>query len=442
MPAHDLILEGGVLATHRGEKRGDIAIRRGKISAIGRIEDRRAKAVMNVAGLHILPGVIDTQVHFREPGAEHKEDFATGSRAAVLGGVTGVFEMPNTHPPTTTLASLRDKHKRAKGRMHCNYAFYAGATPDNIDSLGKLESSKGCCGVKVFLGSSTGDLLVPDDSHVEGILRATRRRVAFHSEDEFRLEARKPLRRKGDVASHVVWRDARTASLATERVLHLARKTRRKVHILHISTAQEMKLLAQEPLATVEVTPQHLTLEAPQCYEELGAYAQMNPPLRGHSHRLGLWRAMRQGVVDVIGSDHAPHTKKEKSRPYPDTPSGMPGVQTLLPVMLDHVNAGRLPLSQLVSLTSFRPQQMFSLRNKGRLETGFDADLTIVDMKHRRVIENKWIASRCGWTPFHGHEVTGWPRGVLLQGKVAMWEDVLSDTPMGAAFDFAVPSKK
>lgn len=438
---HDTILEGGILATHMGERRGDLAIRNGKISAIGEIRDKRAMKTLNVTGLHILPGVIDTQVHFREPGNEHKEDFESGTRAALLGGVTGVFEMPNTNPPTTTLAALEDKRKRANGRMYCNYAFYAGATPENIPSLGKLERSEGCCGIKVFLGSSTGNLLVPDDEHVEDILRTTRKRVAFHSEDEFRLEKRKNLRRKADVASHLVWRDTRTATIATRRVLALARKTGRKVHILHVSTAQEMELLAEQPLASVETTPQHLSLEAPQCYAKLGAYAQMNPPLRGHAHRLGLWRAMKRGIVDVIGSDHAPHTKGEKSRTYPDTPSGMPGVQTLLPVMLDHVNAGRLSLARLVSLTSHRPQQIFGIHDKGRLQKGWHADLTLVDMKCRRVIENKWIASRCGWTPFHGLAVLGWPRGAFLRGRIAMWEDSISNPPLGEAMRFLPPNQ-
>lgn len=438
---HDVILKGGILTTHNGEKRGDIAIRNGIISAIGRIADGRAKEVLDVTGLHILPGVIDTQVHFREPGNEHKEDFETGSRAALLGGVTGVFEMPNTNPPTTTLAALNEKLVRAKGRMHCNYAFYAGATPENFSLLGELEKSEGCCGIKVFLGSSTGDLLVPDDEHVEAVLCATRKRVAFHSEDEFRLQERKSLRCKDDVASHLVWRDTRTATLATRRVLYLARKTRRKVHILHVSTAQEMELLANQSMATVETTPQHLSLEAPQCYQQLGAFAQMNPPLRSHRHRLGLWRALKHGVVDVIGSDHAPHTKEEKSRTYPDTPSGMPGVQTLLPIMLDHVNAGHLSLARLVSLTSYRPQQIFGIRDKGRLEKGFHADLTLVDMKCCRLIEDKWIASRCGWTPFHGRSVVGWPRGVLLRGRVAMWEDTITRSPVGEAMRFLSPNQ-
>ena len=437
---HDLILKGGVLATHTGEERGDIAIRADTISDIGCIADECAEETLDVTGLHILPGVIDTQVHFREPGNEHKEDFATGSRAALLGGITGVFEMPNTNPPTTTISALQDKLARAQGRMHCNYAFYAGATPENAADLGGMEESEGCCGVKVFLGSSTGDLLVPDDNSMEAILRSTKRRVAFHSEDEYRLRARKHLRRSGDVASHLVWRDSGTATRATQRILALARKTQRKVHILHVSTAQEMRLLARESLATVETTPQHLSLEAPQCYEQLGAYAQMNPPLRGGAHRQEIWRALRSGVVDVIGSDHAPHTKEEKSRPYPDSPAGMPGVQTLLPVMLDHVNAGRLSLARLVSLTSHRPRQIFGIRDKGALEVGLHADLTLVDMQCRRTIENDWIASRCGWTPFHGRAICGWPRGVLLRGRIAMWDDELPNPPLGEAMRFLPPS--
>src|SRR6185437_4153022 len=295
--------------------------------------------IFEAKGLVVLPGVIDSQVHFREPGNEHKEDLETGSRAAILGGVTGVFEMPNTNPPTTTEAAIKDKLTRAKERMHCDYAFYVGATPANVGALAALERLPGVAGVKAFLGSSTGSLLLSRPDDILAALKAGSRRVAVHSEDEERLVARKALAEGGKPETHPVWRDAETARASTERVLNLARKAGRRLHVLHVTTAEEIPLLAAaKDFATAETTPQHLTLSAPECYERLGAYAQMNPPIREARHRDALWQAVGQGVIDVIGSDHAPHTREEKEKTYPDTPSGMPGVQTLVTILLDHVN--------------------------------------------------------------------------------------------------------
>jgi dihydroorotase len=386
----------------------------------------------------VLPGVIDTQVHFREPGAEHKEDLETGTRAAVLGGVTGVFEMPNTNPPTADAAALADKLARARGRAWCDHAFYVGATGDNAAALAELERRPGCCGVKVFMGASTGSLLVADDAKLEAVLRAGRRRVAIHAEDEPRMQERRAtIRPGGGPAQHPVWRDEESALRATRRALALARRTRRPIHLLHVTTAEEMPLLAEhKDLASVEVTPQHLTLAAPECYERLGAYAQMNPPIRDARHREGLWRALAGGIVDVIGSDHAPHTRAEKERAYPATPSGMPGVQTLVPIMLDHVAAGRLTLERFVDLTSAGPQRVVNLAGKGRLALGYDADFTIVDLAARRRIENSWIASRCGWTPFDGMTVTGWPRATVIRGRVVMREGEVLGPPAGKPIRF------
>ena len=388
-------------------------------------------------GLHVLPGVIDTQVHFREPGNEHKEDLESGSRAAVLGGVTAVFEMPNTSPPTTSRMAMEDKLSRARNRMHCDYAFYVGATPQNVGALSELESMPGVCGVKAFLGSSTGTLLLSEEESIFAALKGGRRRMAVHSEDEARLKERNSFAKTGDPRTHPVWRDAETARLSTERVLRLARAAGRKLHVLHVTTADELPLLADaRDFATVETTPQHLTLAAPECYERLGTYAQMNPPIREAHHREALWKAVSEGLVDVIGSDHAPHTREEKNKTYPSTPSGMPGVQTLAPILLDHVNAGRLSLERFVDLTSAGAARIFGIAGKGRIAKGFDADFTIVDLKKKRKIENSWIASKCGWTPFDGMETTGWPVATIIRGKAVMRDHALTQASQGQPLRF------
>lgn len=419
----DLVFKGATVVNQDGAGLADIGIRQGLIAEIGAIGQGLAGETIDAAGLHILPGVIDSQVHFREPGLEYKEDLATGSRSAVLGGVTAVFEMPNTKPPTTSAEALAAKVAAATGRMHCDFAFYVGATSDNVGDLARLELLPGAAGVKAFLGSSTGDLLVDDEGTLSGILATIRRRAAFHSEDEARLRERIRLQRQGDPSSHSEWRDPQAALASTERLLRLARQAGKRVHVLHVSTGEEMALLAlHKDIASVEVTPQHLTLATPDAYEVLGTKAQMNPPLRDRHHRERLWWGLERGVVDVLGSDHAPHTLDEKSKSYPATPSGMPGVQTLVPVMLDHVNAGRLSLARFVDLTSAGPQRIFGIAGKGRIAVGYDADLTIVDLKAERVIEDGWIGSKCGWTPFAGRRVRGWPVGTLVRGRLAMWE--------------------
>ncbi len=433
----DLILKGGTVVTPWGTAATDVGVRAGKIAAIGALSGAKAAVVRDMKGLHVLPGAIDSQVHFREPGPTHKEDLETGSRAAVLGGVTAVFEMPNTSPPTTTPEALNEKLRLARGRMWCDHAFYVGATPDNAEALKTLELMPGAAGVKMFMGSSTGTLLVPDDEHVERVLRHGRRRVAVHSEDEERLNARKGERIPGDPRSHPVWRDAEAALLATKRLTALARKAARRVHVLHVSTGDEIEYLrAHKDIASVETTPNHLTLIAPECYERLGTYAQMNPPVRDRSHWEAIWNGVREGIVDVLGSDHAPHTREEKDKGYPDTPSGMTGVQTLVPIMLDHVNAGRLSLERFVDLVAHGPQRIFGLQTKGRIAVGFDADFTVVDLKAKRTIENKWIASRCGWTPFDGVTVTGWPVGTILRGETVMWDGALNGAARGEPLRF------
>ncbi|HEX4556487.1 MAG TPA: dihydroorotase [Xanthobacteraceae bacterium] len=435
---YDLIVRGGIVVNQAGEGLRDIGVTAGRIAAIGDLGRASAGETIEARGLHVLPGVIDTQVHFREPGLTQKEDLETGSRSAVLGGVTAVFEMPNTNPTTTSAPALADKLARGHHRMHCDFAFYMGGTRENTGDLPELERLPGCAGVKVFLGSSTGSLLVEDDEGLRQILKAIRRRAAFHSEDEYRLRERKDQRIANDPRSHPVWRDETVALQCTQRLVALARETGKRVHVLHITTAQEIDYLAaHKDVASVEVTPHHLTLAAPECYERLGTLAQMNPPVRDASHRAALWRGLDQGVVDVLGSDHAPHTRAEKAKPYPESPSGMTGVQTLVPLMLDHVNAGKLTLQRFVDLTSAGPNRLFGIAGKGRIAVGYDADFTVVDLKRRAIITDAAVGSRAGWTPYDGVTVTGWPVGTVVRGQRVMWEGEIVTPGRGEAIRFA-----
>ncbi|VUF15976.1 dihydroorotase [Methylobacterium dankookense] len=433
----DLVLTGGTVVNHDGEHRADLGIRAGRIAEIGDLGRADAAERQDCTGLHLLPGVIDSQVHFREPGLDHKEDLESGSRAAVMGGVTAVFEMPNTNPLTTSAETLADKVSRAHHRMHCDFAFWVGGTHENADKVAELERLPGAAGIKVFVGSSTGALLVEDDAGVRAILRNIRRRAAFHAEDEPMLRERKTLRVPNDPASHPVWRSPEAALKATERLVALAHETGARIHILHISTKEEMVFLAEhKDVASCEVTPHHLTLDGTEAYPRLGTLVQMNPPVRDAEHRAGIWRGLSQGVADVLGSDHAPHTLEEKAKPYPDSPSGMTGVQTLVPTMLDHVAAGRLSLARLVDLTSAGPKRLFGIARKGRLAVGYDADVTVVDLKRRETIRNGWIASKCGWTPYDGVTVTGWPVGTVVRGARVMWDGILTAPSRGEAVLF------
>ena len=433
----DLIVRGGEVINHAGRGMADIGVQAGKIAAIGDLSHASAGQSFNAAGLTVMPGVIDTQVHFREPGLDWKEDLETGSRGAVLGGVVAVFEMPNTNPTTTDADALADKLSRAANRMHCDHAFYVGGTHENAVELSELERLPGCCGVKVFMGASTGDLLVQDDEGIEQILRHVNRRAAFHSEDEYRLAERRPLARDGDWTSHPEVRDAQTAIQSTERLVRIARGLGKQIHVLHVTTADEMRYLADhKDVASVECTPQHLTLVGPEDYERLQGFAQMNPPIRDAHHRAGIWWGLDQGIVDVLGSDHAPHTREEKARSYPASPSGMPGVQTLLPIMLTHVAEGKLTLERLVDLTSHGANRLFGLADKGRLAVGFDADLTIVDLKARKTITHAQSASRVGWTPFDGFLAKGWPMATIIRGAVVMRDGEISAPSVGAPVRF------
>src|ERR1700692_934046 len=419
----DTILKSATVVSQDGEGTHDIAITNGRIAEIGGLGQASAAEMIDCKGLHILPGVMDTQVHFREPGLTHKEDLETGSRSAVMGGVTAVVEMPHTHPLTISEQAFTGKVKAGRHRMHCDFAFFIGGTRDNVADRPEPERARGCAGVKVFTGSSPGALLVEDDASLRRIFQVIRRRAAFHAEDEYRLNDRKGLRIDGDPRSHPVWRDETAALMATQRLVKLAHETAKRIHVLHISTKEEIEFLRDhKDVASCEATPHHLTLAAPECYERLGTRAQMNPPVRSADHRDGIWRGIEQGIVDVLGSDHAPHTLEEKTKTYPASPSGMTGVQTLVPLMLDHGKDGPFWVARFVDLTSAGPARLYNIACKGRIAAGYDADFTVVDLKRSETITNKWVASKAGWTPYDGVRVTGWPVGTFVRGRRVMWQ--------------------
>jgi dihydroorotase len=439
MPAHyDLLIRNGTCVLAWGSEATDVGVRDGRIAALGVGPDATADQTIDATGLHVLPGLIDPHVHLRDPGDKAVETIPTGTRAAVLGGLTAVFDMPNTSPSITDAAQMTWKQGYAETEAWCDMGLYIGGTKVNIPALADLELMRGVCGVKIFAGSSTGDLMIEDDAHLEKAMRSGRRRIAFHSEDEYRLQARKPLFKSGDpYSNHMVWRDEECAFLGTRRLMALARKTGRPAHILHVSTAQEFDYLKDfRDISTCEVLLNHLTQVAPDCYERLEGFGVMNPPIRGAEHMAAAWRAVNDGTVDTIGSDHAPHARAKKELPWPECAAGLTGVQTLVPVMLDHVNAGRLSLARMVDLLCAGPARVYGAVGKGRLAAGYDGDFTLVDLKKQRRIEESWIASPCGWTPFAGMDVTGWPVATIVRGNVVMREDEVLGAPVGKLVTF------
>jgi dihydroorotase len=444
--AYDLILKNGTVVLPWGIAETDIAVRRGRIAAIG-AHLGPAETILDAANLHILPGIIDPHVHFRDGGPQDDgsaggipgvEDLRSGTRGAILGGVTTVFDMPNTTPPGISAPALNAKRESIAGRAWCDVGIYAGATKENADELAAMEVMEGVCAIKLFAGSSTGNLMVEDDASIERVMRAGHRRIAFHSEDEYRLQARASLFKCDDpYSSHALWRDVECAFLGTRRILALARKTNRPAHILHVSTAEELGYIGDfRDICSVEVLLNHLVQTAPDCYDRLGGYAVMNPPIREQRHADAAWAAVNNGMVDTIASDHAPHSRAAKEKPWPSCASGLTGVQTLLPMMLDQLNRQKLSLLRLADLMSAGPARIYGARNKGRIAAGFDADFTIVDLKKTRRIENSWIASQCGWSPFDNQQVTGWPVATIVRGNIAMREDEVLGAPLGRHVKF------
>ena len=434
----DLLIRGGTCMLPWGAAETDVGVRDGRIAAIGPAGSATATAEIVATGLHVLPGLIDPHVHLRDPGDASIESIPTGTKAAVLGGLTAVFDMPNTSPSIVNAETLAWKQGYAAREAWCDMGLYVGGTKTNIPDLASLEVAAGVCAVKVFAGSSTGDLMVEDDEHLERIMRAGQRRIAYHSEDEYRLQARKPNYKSGDpYRFHMEWRDEECAFLGTRRLMALARRTGRPAHILHVSTWQELDYLRDyRDIATVEVLVNHLTQFAPDVYDTLKGFGVMNPPIRGREHYEAAWAAIANGTVDTIGSDHAPHPKAAKLKPWPDCPAGLTGVQTLVPVMLDHVNAGRLSLVRMVDLMAAGPARVYGALNKGRIVAGYDADFTLVDLKKQRRITNDWIVTPAGWTPFDGMQVTGWPVGTIIRGQQVMRDDEVLGTPTGKLVAF------
>ncbi len=440
MTAHyDLLIRNGTAVLPWGTEPTDIGVRHGRIAALGVPAAATADETIDAAGLHVLPGLIDSHVHLRDPGDPAVETIPTGTRAAVLGGLAVVFDMPNTSPSITDTERLAWKQEYVERESWCDIGLYVGGTKTNIAQLAALEAGRGVCAIKVFAGSSTGDLLVEDDEHLERVMRAGRRRIAYHSEDEYRLQARKSLFKKGDPhIRHMEWRDEETAFLGTRRLMALAHATGRPAHILHVSTAEELDYLKDfRDLATCEVLVNHLTQVAPDVYETLQGFGVMNPPIRGQRHYEAAWKAINDGTVDTVGSDHAPHSREKKLLPWPDCPAGLTGVQTIVPVMLNHVAAGRLSLSRLVDLMCAGPARVYGVVGKGRLAAGYDADFTLVDLQRQRRIEESWIVSPCGWTPFAGMQVTGWPVATIIRGRVVMRDDTVLGAPQGRLVRFA-----
>ncbi len=435
---YDLGLLNGKVCFDKEIRKTSIAILKNKIIFIGKVDNKDCKKVIDCRGLHVIPGVIDTQVHFREPGLTHKEDISSGTKAAILGGVTTIFEMPNTNPATINKKELDRKILIAKKTSWTNFAFFVGACRANIKKLSKLEKLPGCAGIKMFMGSSTGSLLVSGEKDVEETLKNCNRRIAIHSEDENRLKERFDIiNKKNGVSEHEVWRDPQSAVISTKKVIKFAKKHKAKAHVLHISTKEEINLLKNKGrYMTAEVTPQHLTLYAPDCYKKLGTLSQMNPPIRNKSHQNALWKGIRNGIINVIGSDHAPHTLREKKRKWPSSPSGMPGVQTLLPVMLNHVNNRKISLLKLVKLLSTNPSKIYNIKNKGAIKKGYDADITLLNMKKSFILRNKDMATKSKWSPFSGLKVKGKPIATIINGEIKMFKDKIIGKAEGKVVKF------
>jgi dihydroorotase len=396
---------------------GDLLCRDGRIERIARQIDVGADEALDANGLLCLPGVMDPQVHFREPGKEYKENLASGSRAAAAGGVTSFLEMPNTDPPTVSQAALNDKLARAAASCVVNYGFFIGATPDN---LAEINSASPACGIKIFMGASTGSLLVDRDEDLERIFANGSRLIAVHAEDEARIRDRKAqFANRRDPKAHSELRDAECALRATEKALALSKKYRRRLHILHLSTGVEADRLRRDKPAwvTAEVIPNHLFLNV-EDYERLGTLVQMNPPIRTRADNERLWQALRDGVIDFIATDHAPHTLEEKSQGFPKAPSGMPGVETSLPLMLTAMKEGRCTLAEIQKWMCWGPAQAYGVANKGKIIEGWDADLTLVDIEHHKPVRNEEMFTRARWSPYAGREFTGWPLYTVVGGRI------------------------
>lgn len=430
-----LLIRNALFVTGAGVFRGDCLLEKGRIVALGPNLAASAAEVIDAENLAVFPGVIDSHVHLREPGAEHKEDFRTGTRSAAAGGVTTVLDMPNNHPPTITLDALAEKRRRAAGNCLVDYGFYFGFTGDNC---AEMEQVRNIAGIKLFLGASTGELLVTDQHRIERLFRETSNLIAVHSEKEELLEKASA---RNTIHDHTNLRPPAAEAAAVRQMLELARKTRHRVHLLHISSAKsirELERAQRPPLVTVEVTPHHLWCAAPEAYESWGNFAKTNPPIRGPRDRQALWQALMNGTINIIGSDHAPHTREEKNRPYWQAPAGIPGVETLLPALLTAVARRRLQLTDIPRFTAENPARLFGIKGKGFLQVGYDADLVLVDLKAAWQVEDSLLHSRAGWSLFSGIEFQGRVIMTLVRGQVVYREGEFPSPPIGKEVEFKV----
>ncbi|TAE52739.1 MAG: dihydroorotase [Nostocales cyanobacterium] len=415
---------------------GDVLIQGGKIAEVAStIPNATSSPEIDAQGLTLLPGVIDPQVHFREPGLEHKEDLFTASCACAKGGVTSFLEMPNTKPLTTNQAALDDKLQRAASKCVVNYGFFIGATADNLQDLLSVQPTSG---IKIFMGSMHGDLLVDQETTLENIFAHGSRLIAVHAEDQERIKQRRQeFAGISDPAIHSQIQDNTAALLATQLALKLSKKYQRRLHILHLSTAEEAELLRVDKPSwvTAEVTPQHLMLNT-DAYKTIGTLAQMNPPLRSPHDNEVLWQALRDGVIDFIATDHAPHTLEEKGKTYPNTPSGMPGVETSLPLMLTAAMEGKCTVAQVVNWMSKAVATAYGIPNKGEITPGYDADLVLVDLDNYKPVRNEEMLTKCGWSSFEGWNLTGWPVTTIVGGEVVYDKGKVNTQVRGQALQF------
>ena len=436
MDANSLLIKNGSLVNSSGVVKSDIFISGGKITQIGTSLDCEADRVIDAAGKYIFPGLIDPQVHFRDPGLTHKEDLKTGSMAAAAGGITTFFEMPNTNPSTITLEKLEKKYKVASEKCITNFSFFFGATNDNIEEIKKMDNT---CGLKIFMGSSTGDLLVDDDEALDRIFSCCDKIIAVHAEDEEILKEAEKKVSKDSFANHPDARPVEAALKATTKAVNLALKYKKRLHVLHLSTAEEVEFLRKHKssgLITAETTPQHLLMHAPNIYNEIGSFAQMNPPIREKYHQKELWAGLKDGTIDCVATDHAPHTFEEKALPYGEAPSGMPGVQTSLTLMLNEVANEKINLEDVVKWMAENPAKLYNIKGKGFLKEGYDADITIVDMDCEKTILNENMYSKCGWTAFHNTTTKGWPIITIVNGNIVYENDELNLDVFGKPVKF------
>jgi dihydroorotase len=430
-----ILIRNATVVLPAGSAKVHVLVEGDKIVAVDAAEHTRADEVVDAHGLHLLPGVVDDQVHFREPGLTHKEDLDTATRACAKGGVTTFLEMPNTKPSTITCERLHEKLQLASQKCRVNYGFYMGATPDNVAELAKASRTPG---IKIFIGSSTGELLVDEQAALEKIFAETTLPITAHCEDEATIRANmQRIGKPQSVADHSRIRDEQAARVATRRATDLARKYKHRFHVLHVSTVAELESIRDHAkLITAEVCHHHLFFHVDD-YDRLGTRIQMNPSIKTAADNQGLWQALLDGTIQVIATDHAPHTMEEKTRPYPESPSGLPAVENSLALILNQVNLGRCTIEQVVSWMCDAPARVWDIVDKGRIAPGYDADLVLVDMQKEVTVCDRDQWTKCGWTPWHGETLQGWPVRTWVMGQEVFRDGQLNEHVRGreAIFD-------